>query len=291
MARMIPPAISPSCSSPGEKEIFARLKNEPGTQDWIVLHSLDIAHHLRQIVGEADFVIIVPTLGVLCLEVKACHSLERRDGLWYYGRDPQGDPRGPFKQSSEAMHSLRQQVVRSSPALSRVPFWSAVAFPYIAFSVTSDEWHSWQLIDAPRFRRQPLATLIRAILHSARSHLNSQPSATWFHETDRFPDQQQAAAIARILRPSFEFIEKAPERCARQQADILRYTEEQFGALDAMAENDRVLFTGPAGTGKTVLAVEAARQAADAGNNVLFLCYNRLLGAGCRSNQFYKANR
>ncbi len=278
MARMIPPAIPPSCSSPGEKEIFARLKNEPGTQDWIVLHSLDISHHVRQVVGEADFVVIVPALGVLCLEVKACHSLRRSNGLWYYGSDLQGDPRGPFKQASEAMHSLRQQVLRIEPSLSRVPFWSAVAFPYFDFDTASDEWHSWQVIDRERFRRQPVATLIGAILRGARSHLSSRPSSAWFRETDRFPNQQQSAAIARILRPSFEFIEKAPDRRARQQADILRYTEEQFAALDTMAENDRVLFTGPAGTGKTVLALEAVRRAADAGNTVLFLCYNRLLG-------------
>jgi Nuclease-related domain/UvrD-like helicase C-terminal domain/AAA domain len=278
VARMIPPSIPPSCLSPGEREIFARLKDEPGAQDWIVLHSLDIAHHLRQVAGEADFVVIAPNLGVLCLEVKACHSLQRKDGLWYYGRDPHGDPRGPFKQSSEAMHSLRQQVVRSDPALSHVPFWSAVAFPYIDFAVTSDEWHSWQVIDAPRFRRQPLSTLIRSILRSARSYLSSQPSSAWFHEADQIPNQQQAAAIARILRPSFEFAEKAPDRRTRQQAEILRYTEEQFVALDTMADNDRVLFTGPAGTGKTVLAVEAARRAANTGNHVLFLCYNRLLG-------------
>jgi hypothetical protein len=122
VARMIPPAISPTCSSGGEKEIFELLKEERGTQDWIVLHSLDIAHHLRQVAGEADFVVIVPSLGVLCLEVKACHSLRRRDGLWYYGHDPKGDSRGPFKQASEAMHSLRRQVSRADPALSRVPF-------------------------------------------------------------------------------------------------------------------------------------------------------------------------
>ncbi len=58
----------------------------------------------------------------------------------------------------------------------------------------------------------------------------------------------------------------------------MRYTEEQFVALDTMAENDRVLFTGPAGTGKTVLATEAARRAAAGGKNVMLLCYNRLLG-------------
>lgn len=278
MARMIPSVIPASCSSPGEREIFTRLRDEPGTKDWIVLHSLDIAHHLRQVVGEADFVIIAPGLGVLCLEVKACHSLQRANGLWYYGHDPHGDPRGPFKQASEAMHSLRQQVIRIEPALSRVPFWSAVAFPYVDFKVTSDEWHPWQVIDSPRFVRQPLASLVGGILRSARSHLNSQPTAAWFREADRVPDQQQAAAIARILRPSFEFNEKAPDRRARQQADILRYTEEQFVALDTMEENERVLFTGPAGTGKTVLALEAARRASNSGKKVLWLCFNRLLG-------------
>jgi len=275
---MIPPVVPISCSSPGEREIFTRLRDEPGTKDWIVLHSLDIAHHLRQVVGEADFVIIAPALGVLTLEVKACHSLQRKNGLWYYGHDPHGDPRGPFKQASEAMHSLRQQVIRIEPALSRVPFWSAVAFPYVEFKVISDEWHPWQVIDSPRFVRQPIASLVAGILRSARSHLNSQPTAAWFREADRSPDQQQAAAIARILRPSFEFNEKAPDRRARQQAEILRYTEEQFVALDTMEENERVFFTGPAGTGKTVLALEAARRASNSGKKILWLCFNRLLG-------------
>ena len=201
-----------------------------------------------------------------------------RNGLWYYGHDPHGDPRGPFKQASQAMHSLRQQVIRIEPSLSRVPFWSAVAFPYVEFKVISDEWHPWQVIDSPRFVRQPLASLVAAILRSARSHLTSQPTAGWFREAERLPHQQQGAAIARILRPSFEFNEKAPDRRARQQAEILRYTEEQFVALDTMEENDRVLFTGPAGTGKTVLALEAARRASNSGKRVLWLCFNRLLG-------------
>jgi superfamily I DNA/RNA helicase len=168
--------------------------------------------------------------------------------------------------------------VRIDPLLGRIPFWSAVAFPYIEFDTASDEWHSWQVIEMRRFRRHPIATLVREILRNARSHLTSRSTSCWFHETEQLPDLQQSAAIARILRPSFEFVEKAPDRRARQRADILRYTEEQFAALDAMAENDRVLFLGPAGTGKTVLAIEAARRAVEAGNDVLFLCYNKLLG-------------
>jgi ATP:corrinoid adenosyltransferase len=278
VARMIPPTIPASCPSPGEQEIFTRLKQEEATRDWIVLHSLDIAQHLRQVSGEADFVIIVPALGVLCLEVKACRSLERRDGLWFYGHDPKGDPRGPFKQAAEAMHSLRQQVIQSDTSLSRVPFWSAVAFPFIEFKATSGEWHPWQVIDSTRFKRQHMAPLVSGILRSARAHLGSQPSAKWFHDSDRFPDEQQAAAIARILRSNFEFTERAPDRRSRKQAEILRYTGEQFAALDTMEDNPRVLFTGPAGTGKTVLALETTRRAISTGKSVLLVCFNRLLG-------------
>lgn len=275
---MIPPTIPASCPSPGEQEVFAKLKQEEATRDWIVLHSLDIAQHLRQVSGEADFIIVVPSLGVLCLEVKACHSLERRDGLWFYGHDPKGDPRGPFKQAAEAMHSLRQQVVKNDTSLSRVPFWSAVAFPFIEFKAASGEWHPWQVIDSTRFKRQQIAPMVSGILRSARSHLKSQPSAMWFRDSDRLPDIPQSAAIARILRPNFEFTEMAHDRRTRKQAEILHYTEEQFTALDTMEDNPRVFFTGPAGTGKTVLALETARRAASAGKGVLLVCFNRLLG-------------
>lgn len=64
MARMIPPSFDPAVTpSPGEREVFQRLRDDPGTEGWTVLHSLGIALHPRQIQGEADFVIIVPGKG------------------------------------------------------------------------------------------------------------------------------------------------------------------------------------------------------------------------------------
>lgn len=278
MARMLPPMISSSCQSEGEKEIFLRLKNEPATKEWIILHSLDIAHHVRQVSGEADFVIIVPYLGVLCLEVKACHSLHRHDGMWFYGYETRGDLRGPFKQASEAMHSLHRQVLKADIGLSRVPFWSAVAFPYIEFKTVSNEWHSWQVIDTQRFQQQSFSSIVIDILRKARVHLSSQPSVGWFRESDHLPNIPQSKHISNILRPCFEFIEKTEHRQMRKQTEILQCTEEQYTALDAMSENDRVLFTGPAGTGKTVLALESVRREVSTGNKVLLLCFNRLLG-------------
>ena len=84
--------------------------------------------------------------------------------------------------------------------------------------------------------------------------------------------------IANILRPDFEFFESARSRSGKLEKELIAYTAEQFGALDAMEANPRVAFAGPAGTGKTLLAIEAARRGAGAGRKVLLLCFNRLLG-------------
>jgi hypothetical protein len=274
---MIPAQIYRGNPSPGEKEIFRRLAGAPNTEDWIVLHSLDIAGHAERVAGEADFVIIIPGKGVLCLEVKAASSIRREEGLWYYGRNPKPDKRGPFKQAAEAMHSIRNRLLKQDRALAAVLFWSAAIFPYVEFSISSGEWHPWQVIDSIGFRRKPVNSLILEVLEQARTLLKDK-GVYWFDETRNEPTSAQCEQIAKILRPDFEFFEPPRKKANRLQQEIKRYTEEQFIALDAMATNPRVVFSGPAGTGKTILAIEAASRSRAAGNRVLFLCYNRLLG-------------
>lgn len=278
MARMIPPEVYSGCRSPGEREIFLRIKDDPHTQDWTVLHSLDIASHVRNISGEVDFVAIIPAKGILCIEVKACPRLRREAGYWYYGSDPAPDPCGPFKQAAEGMHSIRAWLVKHRPDLSRVPFWSAVIFPYIPFDVRSDEWHPWQVIDGPALRSRPIHSLLVSVLDSAREFLLGQPAAAWFDPRRLEPRPDQCEAIAGTLRPEFEFFESPKQRASARQEEVKRYTTEQFVALDAMETNPRVVFAGPAGTGKTTLAIEAARRGAAHGRKVLLICFNRLLG-------------
>lgn len=274
---MIPAQIYRGNPSPGEKEIFRRLANDPNTKEWIVLHSLDIATHVERVGGEADFVVIIPHKGVLCLEVKAASSIRREEGLWYYGSNPTPDKRGPFKQASEAMHSIRKRLLKENRSLVAIPIWSAVIFPYVEFCISSGEWHPWQVIDSAGFRRQPVSLLILEVLEEARTLLKEK-GAIWFDEARNEPTQTQCEQIAKILRPDFEVYEPPRKKIKRLEQETKQYTEEQFVALDAMAANQRVVFSGPAGTGKTVLAIEAARRSRAAGNRVLFLCYNRLLG-------------
>ncbi len=275
---MIPPYIYPTCPSSGEREIFRRLNNDPETGDWIVLHSLDIAEHIRQISGEADFVVIIPAKGVLCLEVKACSSLRRENGQWFYGLDTRPDARGPFRQASEAMHSLRKRVVETRPDYSHIVFWSAVIFPYIEFSVRSEEWHPWQVINSRAFRARPLGRLLLGIVDKARNFLQERLEVKWFQPKSNSPTEEQCKIILNLLRPSFEFYESPRQQALKLSNELKYYTQEQFAALDAMEANPRVAFSGPAGTGKTLLAIEAACRSVLKGNRVLLVCFNRLLG-------------
>jgi hypothetical protein len=277
MARMIPAQIYSDNPSLGEKEIFRRLANDPNTENWIVLHSLDIASHVKRLAGEVDFVIIVPNKGVLCLEVKATSKIRRDNGLWFYGNSPTPDVRGPFKQSSQGMHSIRTYLLKQDSSLSNIPFWSAVIFPYLQFNITSDEWHYWQVIDNTGFRRNSISKLVLKVLNNARDFLKKS-NVTWFYSEKLEPTQEQCKQIANVLRPDFEVYESPYQALERLDKDIIRYTAEQFTALDSMVSNKRIIFSGPAGTGKTVLAIEAARRSRALGNRVLFLCFNRLLG-------------
>jgi hypothetical protein len=275
---MIPPTPHAGTASEGEIEVFRRLQDDPGTQDWVVLHSLDVTHHTKQLSGEIDFVVIVPAKGVLCVEVKGCHSLRRAGGLWYYGTATQPDSRGPFKQVSATMHSLRKELAARHPSLSGVLFWSVVIFPYIPFLLRSEEWYPWQVIDSGLFTTRPIGVLLERVLDDARASVLSRSNTPWLHPRRAEPTPSQCLTIAGVFRPSFEFFESPQSRAHRQEEELKHYTTEQFVALDAMEANPRVMFYGPAGTGKTMLAIETARRSCERGRNVLFLCYNRLLG-------------
>lgn len=276
MARMMP-GYCPEDAPPGEKALYAALSSSSETADWIVLHSLGIADHVRQVEGEADFVVIVPQSGILVIEVKSHQAIDRReDGQWKLGNDAP-TARGPFQQAREAMHSLRDFLEKKRIDLRSVPMLYAVWFTSVRARTmlpANPEWHDWQVLDSQNLKAAPAA--ITRTLEAGTKHLDSK--IKYFSYGGVGPDTQTAEQIAFALRPRFELATVPGDRRQNRNAQLVAFIEEQYRALDAVAENRAVLFSGPAGSGKTFLAMEAARREAAMGKRGRLLCFNRFLG-------------
>lgn len=108
MAIMIPSVISPEVKSSAERKIFEWFQNAPGTDKWIVLHSLGITTHNKVIYGETDFLVLAPQLGIFALEVKG-GRVKRENGIWYftnrYGKT-NSKVRGPFEQAKDGIDKV-----------------------------------------------------------------------------------------------------------------------------------------------------------------------------------------
>jgi hypothetical protein len=272
---MMPP-YCPEEVPPGERALFNALARSPETDGWTVLHSLAIASHIRQVKGETDFVVIVPDHGVLVIEVKSHKSVERLpDGRWRLGSQAPTS-RGPFQQANEAMHSLKHYLMSRELNLRSVPVIDAVWFTHVRARTLlpqSPEWHSWQLLDSEDLENGAVPAILRTLAAGA-GHLESRIIGF----THGGPDEETARRIATILRPKFEAAIVPGDIRRARQVQLVAFIDEQYDALDNMQHNRAVLFTGPAGSGKTWLAMEAGRRETELGRTGRLLCFNRFLG-------------
>jgi hypothetical protein len=272
------PAYCPQAAPPGEKALYAALAESADTRNWIVLHSLGIADHVRQVEGEADFIVVVPDTGILIIEVKSHLSVGRLDdGRWQLGSQ-RPTARSPFQQAGDNMHSVREYLISRNIDLRSIPVCSAVWFTSVRARTAlppSPEWHHWQVLDSTDLQ-SGVPAAVKRTLRAGTDHLAGR--ITGFPPGGIGPSQAAADRIAAVLRPRFEVATAPGDRRRDRSAQLLTFLDEQYTALDAMQDNQAVLFTGPAGSGKTLLAMEAARREVAQGLTGRLLCFNRLLG-------------
>jgi hypothetical protein len=277
MANMIPRILDPNTPSDGEKHFFSRLENDSGTSDWTILHSLNIAHHKTQVMGEIDFLVIIPQVCIFAIEIKAHRSVKFDNGLWHLGQNGKAEFRGPFKQVNDAIFSFLDYVNTKNSSLSNIPIFPLVIFTHTELQHTSIEWHSRDFCGAREYRKTPISKLLLSRAKSQRKELNKTKTAKWFSTNNSRPNNNDIKLLLEIIRPQIERLPLAASFRKTLEQDMEYFTHEQFVALDAMADNPRVVYKGPAGVGKTVLAMEVAFRVAKQGHKVLFLCKNTFL--------------
>lgn len=271
---MIPPEIAQD-AAPGELDAFVALRDAPGTADWIVFHSLAIGRHITQREGEADFVVLAPGIGILVIEVKS-HLRVQTDsaGRWKLGNDD-WTQRSPFTQASGEFHSILAYLRKRSLDPVGFPAGYAVWFTAIAKQniPMALGWNDWAVLDANDLSHA--ATAVRRVL--AAVDADNAAKHRGYRRVSGEPTLERVDRLREAVSPTFVAAIKPAELKRRRESEMARFTADQVRTLDLIGRVPRVLVEGPAGTGKTFIAAEAARRHAAADERVLVVMFNRLL--------------
>ena len=279
MARMIPPYISNDVKSTGEKQIFNLFKNDPDTKDWIILHSLGLAKHVKRLYGEIDFLVLAQGVGIFCLEIKS-GDIKREEGIWKFTNrfgKTTTTSRGPFQQAQEGMFSIMNAVKRKfgeTNHQARLLYGYGVMFPHVLFKVEGVEYEWWQIYDRD-LRRYPVSNYIKQLSKYTQKKVEH---CKWFNKDESLPKKSDIDELAFFLRADFEKIVTPKQMLGDIEEGLNTYTEEQYKCLDQLQGNPRCLFQGGAGTGKTMIALETVRRGLFEKQRILLVCYNKLLG-------------
>ena len=272
---MIPSVISPEVKSDAEKKIFAWFKNAPGTDKWIVLHSLGIATHNKVIYGEIDFLVLAPQLGLFALEVKG-GRVRRENGIWYFTNrydQTSSKVRGPFDQAREGIHSIIETIKHRADLEHRNTgnflFGYGVMFPDIEFFSSGVEREQWQVFDS--IDGNEVKRFIKRLSEGTTEKWEAIYGPA---DKSKFPDYADVKYLASLLRGDFDCAVSLSTKLKTASAELIALTKEQYRCLDQLDDNPRCLIQGAAGTGKTLLALEEVKKAVARGQRVALFCFN-----------------
>ena len=271
MARLVP-SFMDDRTPPGERDVFNLLA--PGPDDWVALHSLDLAPWNRGLRTEIDFVIIVPDTGILCVEVKSHQDILFDGCRWH----PEAIKRSPFKQASDGRHTFYRRLAEIAPEFSLVPVVHCCIFPRSSFDLQPNlSVQPWEVMDLRAFRNFESGNefcmdlkrrMTEAIAADARIKKLGNPLS-----------RNQIDTLVSFCVPVQKVSPTARQEINRREEEIEKLLCEQQKPVLQLAElNDRLIVSGGAGTGKTLIAMEVARRAAEKGRRVALLCYNQLVG-------------
>ena len=247
--------IEKNATSDAERRTARLLREIDGDADAVAFHSVKLRSHAYKLQADADFVVLWKKV-VIIVEVKG-GGVRKHDGVWY-SIDRRGDwhklATSPMEQAQSAMYAL-QKILREEGV-----GW----FAHEAVVITPD-------IDDPphSIEWEPSNWLARGHMSIARLTDALDKIAD---NAPKPPTGRKLARTEDLRMRLFGHFTRMPVIDAQRGAVIEeqnRATAGQARVLASLARNPRVLVFGGAGTGKSLVLVEAAKQEADQGKSVL----------------------
>lgn len=274
MARMIPEHGPHETNSAGERDLYTALKrNLPDS--YTVIHSLPwLCKAVEQIdrkakpTGEIDFLIIHPDNGVLALEVKS-GKYHVQNSVFVHIRDKRVID--PITQTRRNIHGLAAWL-GVNPSL-RLRLGYGLVFPHSDFRASPI---APGLYDTTATPPQPIyidylqmpnvAERIIELMQYWKGALKNPPLG-----------EHKAQELVNALCPTINGLPSWSSKIVYDNKVWLKLTSEQSSAVRLILKKETSLITGWPGTGKTLIAIEAARKLSTDGKRTLVISFNSRL--------------
>ena len=269
MAKFYPTIINSFHSSEGEclvYEALSKLNNE-----YVVFHSYRWLGEInqRRSEGEADFVVLHPQKGILSIEVKA-GSIAYYNGNWIQTNRHTKESKiiDPVGQAAESQYRIQNYLRRhfngQIPVVGR-----AVGVPSVSIhdKITLPLEVNRDIIFDVGSLDNPAKDLDKAFSYW-KLNLGVRGTELCIHDFKN---------VIKLLMPSFKIVESVASTAFESKRSYIQMTRQQASILNFLQEQPTAVIHGPAGTGKTMLAIEKANMLASKGEKVLYLCFNEFL--------------
>lgn len=248
MPRLIPE--SPTFQTPSEQLVWEALRDSLQPDD-VLLANLRLTDGDKD--HEADLVVLMPDVGILVLEVKGGSVHVAPDDVdghaWWIQRQGVARRIHPVDQVRATKHSLRRYVEQHprGGVIRRVGWGHGLVTPYASFDpdFTVPELPRWALHE-----KDDLATLGQRV----------RDNAWWMLHGQRPPTHDDVEVITDILSGRFPAPYDVNAESDDRADTFDRLTMEQATILRVTRLLHRVEVRGGAGSGKTVLALQQAKE-------------------------------
>lgn len=269
MAKFYPALSRDFHGSEGERLVYQALSSLGN--EYIVFHSYRWlgGYGQRRSEGEADFIVLHPKKGILVIEVKA-GGISYHNGAWLQinrknGKEKRIDPLGQAAESQYRLqYFIKTKFSAPYPLIGRAAWFPSVVLQQN--TLLPAEANRAIVFDENSLDDVGTA-LDRAYSYWAKNvgHLSADCSGKRF------------TTLIGLLMPELRLIPTISSETRENEELIVRLTDRQASILHFLNEQPMAAIHGPAGTGKTLLAVEKAKMLAAEGKRVLYLCFNEFL--------------
>lgn len=272
----MPRIIGTSPHNRWENEVLKQFRQQLPI-DWVVMPSVGwtLMKEDRVRDGEADFVVLAPGLGLVVIEVKGSKEFKvDQSGTWHR-LEPNGSWH-PLRQSppEQAMGNMYTLVELLKEKYRWLEFPGRFAYLVI--------YPQGQTNDLGMFDESTVATRrhMNQLASRIRNALEKRGGAGL---GERFTESAIEKVIDQLKNRKFHVVKvDTSDDVADDKGKIEQLTRQQFATLRGLFDLPKVAVLGPAGSGKTLLAMWRLKALVEEGQKAIYVCYNKNLANSLR---------